>query len=268
MTPRVLDPTISTRQIASGICALAVMTKAPRAGKVKTRLTPPLTPDEASELNIRFLRDITSAIAVATAGGGARGIGVYTPVGEEGAFEGILPEQFQLVAQRGEAFGDRLTFAMEDLLRLGFDSVCLINSDSPTVPPHAFVEAVEVLSAPGDRMVLGPSHDGGYYLIGLKNLHRQIFADIDWSTERVFEQTLQRAIELGLAVHLLPKWYDVDDRATLQRLCGELFDRKPESTIDNAPATQEFLSGIIEREGRARIWPEVAADLSTASTTE
>ena len=258
MTPRVLDPTVSTRQITSGICALAVMTKAPRAGKVKTRLTPPLTPEEASELNIRFLRDITSAIAVAAAGGRARGIGVYTPVGEEDAFEGSLPEECQLVAQRGEAFGDRLTFAMEDLLRLGFDSVCLINSDSPTVPSHVFVEAVEVISAPGDRMVLGPSDDGGYYLIGLKELHRRIFADIDWSTERVFEQTLERAIELGLAVHLLPKWYDVDDRATLHRLCGELFDGKSGSTIDNAPATREFLSGIIEREGRARIWPEVA----------
>ena len=258
MTPRVLDPTMSTKQIASGVCALAVMTKAPRAGKVKTRLTPPLTPEEASELNIRFLCDIVSAIAAATAGGGAQGIGVYTPLGEEDAFDGILPEQFQLVAQRGEAFGDRLTCAMEDLLRLGFDSACLINSDSPTVPPHAFVEAVEVLSVPGDRMVLGPSDDGGYYLIGLKNLHRRIFADIDWSTERVFEQTLQRAIELGLAVHLLPKWYDVDDRATLHRLCGELLDGKSGSTIDHAPATREFLSGIIGREGRARIWPEVA----------
>lgn len=259
MTPRVLDPTISRRQISSGICALAVMTKAPRAGKVKTRLTPPLTPEEASELNIRFLRDITSSIAAATVGGRAEGIGVYTPVGEEDAFEGILPEQFQLVAQRGEAFGDRLTFAMEDLLRTGFDSVCLINSDSPTVPPHVFVEAVEVLSAPGDRMVLGPSHDGGYYLIGLKKLHQRIFADIDWSTERVFEQTLQRAIELGLAVHLLPKWYDVDDRATLHRLCAELLDVKSGSAIDKAPATREFLGGIIGREGRARIWPEVAA---------
>jgi rSAM/selenodomain-associated transferase 1 len=235
------------------------MTKAPRAGKVKTRLTPPLTPDEASELNVRFLRDIVSAFAPAMAGGGAQGIGVYTPPGEEDAFNGILPEQFQLVAQRGEQFGDRLAFAMEDLLRLGFDSACLINSDSPTVPPHAFVEAVEVLSVSGDRMVLGPSDDGGYYLIGLKQLHRRIFADIDWSTERVFEQTLQRAIELGLAVHLLPKWYDVDDRAALHRLCDELFDGKSGSTTDNAPATREFLSGIIKREGRARIWPELAA---------
>ena len=70
-------------------------------------------------------------------------------------------------------------------------------------------------------------------------------------------EDMQRAIELGLAVHLLPKWYDVDDRATLHWLCGELFDGKSGSTTDNAPATREFLSGIIEREGRARIWPEI-----------
>ena len=256
MNPRVLDPRIS-RQIAPGVCALAVMAKAPRVGKVKTRLTPPLTPEEAAELNIRFLRDITSAIATATAGGRAKGIGVYTPVGDEVVFEGILPEQFQLVAQRGDTFGDRLTFAIEDILRLGFDSVCLINSDSPTVPPRAFIEAVEVLSAPGDRVVLGPSDDGGYYLIGLKKLHRQIFVDIDWSTERVFEQTLDRAAALGLAVHLLPKWYDVDDRATLHRLCSELFGEngageKPDFA---AIATRDYLSKILQREGRARIWP-------------
>ena len=256
MNPRVLDATIS-RQIASGICALAVMTKAPRAGKVKTRLTPPLTPEEASEINIRFLRDIASAIAAATAGGRAKGIGVYTPIGEEEDFEGILPEQFQLVAQRGNTFGDRLTFAIEDILRLGFDSVCLINSDSPTVPPRVFVEAVEVLEAPGDRMVLGPSDDGGYYLIGLKKLHRRIFVDIDWSTERVFEQTMQRVGELGLAAHLLPQWYDVDDRATLHRLCEELFgaDSVGEKANFAAIATRDYLSKILQGDGRVRIWP-------------
>ena len=250
MNPRVLDPRIP-RQVSPGICALGVMTKAPRAGKVKTRLTPPLTPDEAAELNIRFLRDIAAAIEVATADGRARGIGVFTPVGEEAAFDGILPEQFQLVAQRGENFGDRLTFAIEDLLLLGFHSACLINSDSPTVPSQAFVEAVETLSAPGDRVVLGPSDDGGYYLIGVKKLHRQLFSNIDWSTERVLTQTLDRAAELQLAVHLLPKWYDVDDRATLRRLCDELFGKNGAGES----ATRDYLSAILQREGRARIWP-------------
>ena len=74
----------------------------------------------------------------------------------------------------------------------------------------------------GDRIVFGPSDDGGYYLIGMKQLHRRVFEDIDWSTERVAQQTLERAAEIGVAVELLPTCFDVDDRATLRRLCDEL----------------------------------------------
>src|SRR5438128_1834067 len=100
---RVLDPG-NPPQIGKNICALAVMTKAPQAGKVKTRLTPPLTPEEAAALNICFLRDTTAAISHAAATGGARGIAVYTPVGAEEAYAGILPEDFELVPQRGDGF--------------------------------------------------------------------------------------------------------------------------------------------------------------------
>jgi uncharacterized protein len=251
---RVLDPKTS-RQVAPGICALAVMTKAPRAGKVKTRLTPPLTSDEAAELNIRFLRDTACAIATAMTAGGAKGIGVYTPVGDEDSFEGILPEEFQLVAQRGETFGERLTCAMEDLFQLGFESVCLIDSDSPTVSPSALAEAVAKLSAPGNRVVLGPCDDGGYYLIGLKKLHRRLFEEIDWSSERVFAQTKLRAAEIGVGVHELSRGFDVDDRASLRRLCDELLGDKERSANNIAPNTRKFLSQIVEREGRDRIWP-------------
>jgi uncharacterized protein len=250
---RVLDPALGT-QVPPGLCALSVMTKAPRAGKVKTRLTPPLTADEAAALNICFLRDTTSAISATASEGHARGIGVYTPVGEEGAYADILPAHFELVAQRGDAFGERLTCATEDLLRIGFASVCLIDSDSPTVPQPAYSQAVKLLSQPGDRIVLGPSEDGGYYLIGLKKLHRRVFEDVDWSTERVFDQTVQRAQESGLQVELLPKWYDVDDRVTLRRLCGELLygERTPRGY--SAPETHGFLASLIAREGRERIW--------------
>jgi rSAM/selenodomain-associated transferase 1 len=231
------------------------MTKAPRAGKVKTRLTPPLTPDEAAELNIHFLRDTAFAIEMAGAHGQTKGIAVYTPVGEEESFRGILPKEFQLVAQRGERFGERLTCAMEDLFRLGFKSVCLIDSDSPTVPPTAFAEAVEKLSAPGDRIVLGPCDDGGYYLIGLKRLHRRLFEEIDWSSERVFAQTKLRAAEIGVSVHELSRGFDVDDRASLRRLCDELLGDKERSPNNIAPHTRKFLRQIVEREGRDRIWP-------------
>jgi|ERR1700674_607880 len=253
---RVLDPGDSSHTLKKA-CALAVMTKAPRAGKVKTRLTPPLTPEEAAALNICFLRDTTAAISEAAANGLARGIAVYTPVGAEEAYAEILPEEFELVLQRGDAFGERLAFATEDLLSLGFESACLIDSDSPTVPPRAFAEAAEILSQPDDTVVLGPSDDGGYYLIGLKKLHRSLFEEIDWSTERVLEQTIDRARQLGLMVHLLPAWYDVDDRATLRRLCQEFFDPSGDRADGYpAPATRSYLADFLKREGRDRIWPK------------
>jgi rSAM/selenodomain-associated transferase 1 len=198
------------------------MAKAPRPGKVKTRLSPPLTPEQASELNIRFLRDTTENIQQVTEAGNSAGIVVYTPVGDESAFDGILPAGFQLLAQRGDVFGERLLHACEDLFACGFSAVCLIDSDSPTMPQDALLQAVTKLSFPGDRLVLGGSDDGGYYLIGVKHSHQQLFERIDWSTERVLAQTLERAREIGLQAELLSTWYDVDDGATLERLRREL----------------------------------------------
>ena len=253
---RVLDPAAGV-QVPSGLCALAVMTKAPRAGYVKTRLSPPLTPEEAAAINTCFLRDTTAAISLAVGEGVARGIGAYTPVGAETAYIDILPAHFELIAQRGDAFGERLVCAAEDLLQVGFKSVCLIDSDSPTVPQRAYSQAAKLLHQPGDRIVFGPSDDGGYYLIGMKKLHRRLFEEIDWSTERVAEQTLQRAEELGVKVELLPTWYDVDDRTTLRRLCDELLGPQDGTPAGYAATeTHNFLSRLIETEGRQRIWPE------------
>jgi hypothetical protein len=250
---RVLNPRHGDR-VPAGLTALAVMTKVPQAGRVKTRLTPPLSPEEAAAMNTCFLRDTAAAISGTTKGGKAQGVGVYTPVGSEDAYAKILPSEFILVPQRGDAFGERLLAATDDLLELGFASLCLIDSDSPTVPEAAFSQAVEFLSRPEDCVVLGPSNDGGYYLIGLKKAHRRLFEQIDWSTERVFEQTVAAAREINLPVHLLQTWYDVDDRATLSHLCRELFGANGTEGFA-APATRDFLSTVFEREGRNRIWP-------------
>lgn len=236
---RILSP--ARPFIADNLCALAVMTKAPRPGQVKTRLVPPLTPEQAAELNVVFLRDTAQAITKGC-GPNARGVGVYTPVGSENTYIDILPQNFDLLPQRGDGFGERLTLAAADLFQCGFSSVCLIDSDSPTVPSEAYTQAVELLSAAGDRVVLGPSHDGGYYLIGMKREHAQLFERIDWSTERVLEQTKQRAQELGLEVKLLPAGYDVDDSASLQRLRDELLSNA--SPPDLAPHTRNFLTKL------------------------
>jgi uncharacterized protein len=251
---RVCNPAVSDPG-SHGLCALAVMTKAPRAGQVKTRLVPPLSVEEAAQLNVCFLRDTAEAISEAC-GLSARGVGVYTPVGAETVYSGILPASFDLLPQRGEGFGERLAFAAADLFRVGFSSICLIDSDSPTVPADVYSKAVESLSLEGDRIVLGPSDDGGYYLIGLKHNHPQLFDGIDWSTECVLNQSMQRAQELNLKVELLPTGYDVDDRASLERLCAELLGINKSDSV--APYTREFLAGMIGREGRERICPAVS----------
>jgi rSAM/selenodomain-associated transferase 1 len=205
------------------------MAKAPRAGKVKTRLAPPLTLEQSAALNICFLRDTTENLAAVSTEGTSTGLICYTPVGDETAFDGLLPPSFRLIPQRGDKFGERLLAAAEDILACGFGAVCLIDSDSPTVPAAAFQQAVAELARPGDRIVLGPSHDGGYYLIGLKHPHPEPFSNITWSTSSVFAETLERAATAGIEVVQLPLWYDVDDGATLEILSSELLDSIPPS---------------------------------------
>ncbi len=237
LSPQTPDPA------HAGKHALAVMAKAPRAGKVKTRLSPPLNLAQTAALNICFLMDTTQNIAAL--GPAAVGLVCYTPVGDESAFEGILPEHFSLIPQRGDAFGERLLAAAEDILACGFASVCLIDSDSPTVPHAAYTQAVAELSKPGDRVVLGPSHDGGYYLIGLKQPHPEPFSRITWSTASVAEETRQRCREASLNVVDLPLWYDVDDAQTLALLNAELLNSAPPPFTSTpghpAPHTREFL---------------------------
>ena len=259
MGHRVVDPDRAAKNFR-GCFALALMTKAPRAGQVKTRLVPPLTNEEAAHLNRCFLQDTGAAISVCCSGLTVpgpgrpivRSVAVYTPVGSESDYTDILPDDFSLLPQRGKDFGERLYLAAEDLFKCGFDAVCLIDSDSPTVPAENFAQAVKLLSLPGDRIILGPCDDGGYYLIGLKRLHREVFERIDWSTERVFEQTRQRATQIGIRVHELPRGFDVDDRATLHRLCDELLGENARDSV--APQTQEFLRELIGPDGRDRIW--------------
>lgn len=205
----------------SHLCALAVMAKAPKAGRVKTRLSPPLTLEQTAALNIQFLKDTTENLATTPK---SAGLVSYTPVGDEALFAGLLPETFALVPQRGEGFGERLLAAAEDILAIGYGAVCLIDSDSPTVPAAAFAQAVEAFAVADDRIVLGPSQDGGYYLIGMKRAHAAPFERIAWSTGSVYAETVERCHEAGLEVVTLPLWYDVDDAATLDVLKAELLD--------------------------------------------
>ncbi len=120
-----------------------------------------------------------------------------------------------MIAQRGDGFGERLLCAAEDILSCGFGAVCLIDSDSPTLPSSALRAAVTELARPGKRVVVGPSQDGGYYLIGMKRAESRVFERIRWSTEHVYTETVHRVQEAGMELVELPKWYDVDDASTL-----------------------------------------------------
>jgi uncharacterized protein len=232
-------------------CAIAVMAKASVSGRVKTRLVPPLTPEEAASLNTCFLRDIADSLIRASTLANIAPFIAFAPAGSAAFFRDILPARVGLLETVAPDLGDCLLQAATALLDAGHDCVCLLNADSPTLPAAYLVAAATALAAPGERIVLGPSTDGGYYLIGLKRPHRRLFADIDWSTERVAAQTLERAGELDLAVHLLPSWYDVDDAGTLRQLMGELLEGRRFRVWGSRPTPARWTRREIARLNRS-----------------
>jgi rSAM/selenodomain-associated transferase 1 len=207
-------------------CAIGVMAKAPRPGFSKTRLCPPLQPDQAAELSAAFLRDVTENIALAAHEASISGYVAYAPEGQEVLFEGhlaygtglLLADGSPLMPSDIQGFGRCLLHAVLAMLARGHGSAVVLNSDSPNLPTALLVNTAVMLAADGDRVVLGPAEDGGYYLLGMKAAHAHLFANIAWSTDSVAAATRTRAAELGLDIVELPVWYDVDDQAALTRL--------------------------------------------------
>ena len=202
-------------------CAIAVMAKAPRVGTAKTRLIPALSAEEAAALSACFIRDAAANIAAASREAAIDGYIAYAPANAEGEFRTLVGDRVGLLPSRRAGLAASLYDGARDLLAAGYGSVCLLNSDSPTLPTAVLLDAADLLSRPGDRVVLGPAEDGGYYLIGLKRAHARLFEKIAWSTPSVFAQTVMRARELGLEPAMLPPWYDVDDLDSLRRLAAE-----------------------------------------------
>ena len=218
-------------------CAIAVMAKAPRIGEAKTRLLPALSPAAAAGLSACFIRDAAGNIAAAGREAAIDAYIAYSPPEAEGEFRELMGSEVRLLPSRRAGLAASLYDAAADLLLAGYGSVCLVNSDSPTLPTSVLAEAARTLSGPDDRIVLGPAEDGGYYLIGLKAAEPRIFADIAWSSPVVAQETAARARETGLPVALLPPWYDVDDEATLRRLSRALEDGQ-----ERAEASRKLLS--------------------------
>ncbi|MFO1155050.1 MAG: TIGR04282 family arsenosugar biosynthesis glycosyltransferase [Rhodospirillales bacterium] len=203
--------------------ALGIMCKAPIEGTCKTRLCPPLTPKEAAALSRSFIADVAALVAD-VARSAACGLAIHAPTADGlEDLQDVLPDGLPLLVQRGADLGERLLHATQDLLAVGFAGVCFIGADSPTLPAALLEQAVGELRRPGDRIVLGPAIDGGYYLLGLKRAHAELFRGVSWSSNLVLAQTLCRIAGSRLPVTLLPLWYDVDDLASLQLLMHELF---------------------------------------------
>jgi uncharacterized protein len=225
--------------------AIGIFCKTPAAGFSKTRLSPPLRPEECSRLSACFIRDLAATIQVLSLDGAVASYAVYTPVGTEGLLRDLLPAGFRLLPQCDADFGARLLQAIIDLLDAGHAGVILVNADSPTLPVSILRAAMHAVRA-GDAVVIGPAIDGGYTLIGLSRPHGRLFEDIPWSTQEVHRRTVERAQEIGVPVVNLPCWYDVDDRRTLRllemELAGGQMPFAPSSLKGaEAPATRRFL---------------------------
>jgi hypothetical protein len=196
---------------------LVIMAKQPAVGRTKTRLCPPLTRAEAAALYEALLRD---TIGLVTGLEGVRLAMAVTPPEATGTFRRISPPDTILLPVAGADIGECLNQALGRLLAAGHPRAIALNSDGPTLPAAYLRQAIARLD--GADVVLGPSEDGGYYLIGLRQPQPELFRGIEWSSERVTTQTLAQAEAMGLVVALLPPWYDVDKAADLERLRAEL----------------------------------------------
>jgi rSAM/selenodomain-associated transferase 1 len=214
--------------------ALAVMAKAPVAGQVKTRLLPTFTDKEAAELYRSLLLDQLDHLRKLDT---ADFYLAFAPEHARRSMEQLAPPCFDLFPQQGEDLGARMQAVFARLFAAGHKHIVLIGGDVAPVPSIFFDEAYDFLAAAGERVVLGPSRDGGYYLVGCNRLTPQIFAGMTWSHSEVLAQTRIKLASLKIDTHLLPTWFDVDtpdDVHYLQAVLGT-------TLADTAPNTFQLL---------------------------
>ena len=211
-SPALLARRYSGRQRA----AIAMMTRAPWATG-KTRLMPDAHADSHLELRRALFEDTRDRVAAVTQ---ADKVMLVDPPGDCEAMAGASPG-FEILAQRHGDLSERLDGAVADIFRLGYDRAVIVGSDLPTIPVSYLQRALAAIGRAGDRVVLGPAEDGGYYLIALKRMHPELFRGIEWSTARVLEQTVAAARRKRLAVELVDRWYDVDNQTDLDRAAAD-----------------------------------------------
>ena len=203
---------------------IVIIAKAPRAGKVKTRLCPPLNLSQAAVLYTAFLLD-TVELALKVSG---VKVMVSCPTPEDAdELKNILPQAVGYIIQDNPGLTGALTEGFVKGLAAGFSKVLCISSDNPTLPGEYLAQGVQSLET--SDLALGPTDDGGYYLIGAKKVYPFLFNNMVWSTTTVMSETVKRAEEAALQVNVLPCWYDLDTGAELERFREELKSQEPEA---------------------------------------
>ena len=180
-------------------------------GKVKTRLARVIGESHAAMLHALFVATLVERLAKI----GDRRLVAYWPPDARGSFAGVVRDRFELLPQANGDLGSRMQAFFASALAMA-ERVILIGSDSPDVPTSTLTEAFERLVE--HDVVLGPSTDGGYYVIGLARRVPPIFEGIAWSSANVWSQTVARLRAAGIRWHELPTWYDVDELADLEAL--------------------------------------------------
>ena len=212
--------------------ALLVVAKQPVPGQTKTRLCPPLTHAQAADLYECFLRDTLDTMRTVMK---VKAIIGYLPDDAQEYFRQLAPDM-ELIGQLGETLGERLDHLLKVTLNNGFQQAVIMDSDSPTLPASYLIQAFDQL-AEAD-VVLGPTRDGGYYLIGAKRPQSQLVRQVQMSTPHVLSDTLKLAKAIGITIALLPIWYDVDNISDLFHLDREI---KHQADKGIAPATRQWL---------------------------
>ena len=194
--------------------ALIVLAKAPIPGQVKTRLIPVLSADQAADLAADLLKE-TIKLA-----GQLKGVSckiAISPSDQLDSVRKLLSTELTIIPQPKGDLGERLAQLFEASFSEGAGGVIVLGADHPGLPLSYLEEAATALQGRKEQVVLGPTKDGGYYLVGLTEPAPKLFEEIPWSTSQVFEQTLQRAEKLGLSVKQLPSWFDLDRPEDLKR---------------------------------------------------
>lgn len=212
---------------------LLVVAKQPLPGQTKTRLCPPLSPVQAADLYECFLRD---SLAVMRQVSDVESFIAFLPEGARDYFEKLAPDM-KLTCQVGASLGDRLDHLLTEALLSGSQRAVVMDSDSPTLPAEYISQAFDQLTEAD--VVIGPTRDGGYYLIGMKQPQPHLLREVQMSTPRVLADTLALAESTGLAVSLLPAWYDVDTIDDLYQLDEEITRL---SKNGSAAATRDWLA--------------------------